>query len=237
MCLQFTTTQFHIQCTNISKNEFRQHTFSNWTCVDCTNMLPFNHLPDNDEFIKAVQSHGHRIQNMENLIFSPFDCDEGNIGLPMYDIDPDFHFYSGSIRNKCNSEYYDDCGFNELINKNSCYRTTNSISMYHINIRSLPKNIDKLVCHLHSIICKIDIIAINENWLTESTKDPNFLEGYQHVYMYRHNRKGGGVSLFIRNALEYEKISDYCITHEFQHHYIIISASLYVVFTTLQTLV
>ena len=77
-------SQFHIQCTNISKNDFRQHTFSNWSCVDCTNSLPIlknknrlqhngNNTRDDNEiancfnkfFLNIGKESAHKIPKMD----------------------------------------------------------------------------------------------------------------------------------------------------------------------------
>ena len=72
----------------------------------------------------------------------------------------------------------------------------NSISLLHINIRSLHKNIDKLKILLNSINYKFSFIALSETWLKSVPHSYYFLPGYELIVNNRHGTKtGGGVTL------------------------------------------
>ena len=101
----------------------------------------------------------------------------------------------------CNSAYYSDDDFVDLVsNKDTCF---SYLSMLHCNIRSLSKNCDNLEKHLKCLNHDFDIIAITESWLTRDNCDIHYLHDYQHIYKYRDTKKGGGVSVFVRNQFKY----------------------------------
>jgi hypothetical protein len=55
---------------------------------------------------------------------------------------------------------------------------------------------------------EFSIIGLTETWLNDSNVDLYSLLDYQHVYNYRHNRSGGGVSLFIKTDFKYIRRTD-----------------------------
>ena len=69
--------------------------------------------------------------------------------------------------------------------------------------------------HLHSLKCSFDVIAITENWLNSKTRDTPFLAGYQHECMTRNERRGGGVSIFIKDNLSYELCDTFSVVDEY----------------------
>ena len=42
------------------------------------------------------------------------------------------------------------------------------------------------------------VIAMSETWFKDMNVDVYSLDGYSHVYYYRYDRAGGGVSLFMK---------------------------------------
>ena len=76
-----------------------------------------------------------------------------------------------------------------------------------MNIASLPAHIDELRFYMKSQL--IDILAINETRLDESIIDREIgIPGYTLERKDR-NRNGGGVALYIRNSLNYERMYEY----------------------------
>ena len=45
---------------------------------------------------------------------------------------------------------------------------------------------------------------MSESWLSDINSDMFSITGYKHEYLYRENRKGGGVSLFLQKNLAYK---------------------------------
>ena len=80
-----------------------------------------------------------------------------------------------------------------------------------MNIRSVPHNFDKLRYYLDELDHKFSIIALSETWLNEYTKTTYNIIGYKHESVFRNNRMGGGVSLFITNTINYKVREDLTI--------------------------
>ena len=162
---------YHIQCSKISKNTYRNSSFTQWMCSECTNNFPFNNIICDKDFINTIKCCIHNYHR--DLIFNPFDDSDISYNLPMDEIDPDQFYYNSLLQNKCNSNYLYDSEFNQMF-------SDKFISMYHIHIRSIVKNQDELLIYLHSLKCSFNVIVITENWLNIKTRDTPFLAGYQH---------------------------------------------------------
>jgi hypothetical protein len=65
-------------------------------------------------------------------------------------------------------------------------------SEFHLNIRSSPKYFDKLIPTLHTTGTTFDILALSETWLKPLNADCYGMEGYEHEYLTRNDRPGGG---------------------------------------------
>ena len=75
--------------------------------------------------------------------------------------------------------------------------------MIHLNIRSAVKNLEKFENYLSNLKHSFPIIAISESWIKEHNADICNMHGYQSEHNIRLNKGGGGVSLFIKNDIEY----------------------------------
>ena len=77
----------------------------------------------------------------------------------------------------------------------------NSFSVYHINIRSLNKNFDKLLEYLSTMKNEFDIIAIPETWCNDDNININSLYQIPNdtpIHQIRKtSNKGGGLVLYI----------------------------------------
>ena len=73
----------------------------------------------------------------------------------------------------------------------------------HLNVRSIPKNRDKLNNYLLSLGIQFSIIGLTETWLNEETSELYELPEYKSIRLTRPNRKGGGVSLYIHQKYDY----------------------------------
>jgi len=104
-----------------------------------------------------------------------------------------------------------DCRYYTASEFNKSFPNSNNFSLYHVNLRSIPNNIDKLTYFLEEINLRFNIIAISETWLQEHNTSLYNLRGYNHEYSIRDKRIGGGVSLFISKSIEYKTRSDLVI--------------------------
>ena len=87
--------------------------------------------------------------------------------------------------------------------------------MIHANIRSVQKNIEKFDTYLDTIEHEFSVIGFSESWLKQHTADLYGLEGYRAEHNYRTHRNGGGVSLFIKDDLEYTLRKDMYISNDY----------------------
>ena len=70
-------------------------------------------------------------------------------------------------------------------------------STLHLNIRSIPKNLHSLETFIENLNFKFTAIGISETWLTGDNVDCYGIPGYSHNYIYREQKRGGWVSLFV----------------------------------------
>ena len=77
------------------------------------------------------------------------------------DIVPDRNFIESEL--SCNDNYYCDQEFNDFI---SLSNVSGRLSIRHLNIRSINKNMDNLLMLLHMLKHKFSVIAIIEAWET-----------------------------------------------------------------------
>jgi hypothetical protein len=151
------------------------------------------------------------LQQLQDLEFNPFDWNDDNI---FYDCDPDLHYYNEishfNISATCN--YHLEDSFNCEVQKLACEK--NFFSIIHLNIRSIPKNLSTFDAYLNNINCKFTVIGISESWLTDENAGCYTLNGYQHVYTCRNEKRGGGVSMFIDENLTVNLRKDLDITDQ-----------------------
>ena len=92
--------------------------------------------------------------------------------------------------------------------------TEGYLNILHVNIRSLQKNFDNLVCFIKCLPKPPDIIAVTETWLKESTQQLYQLDGYEAHHIYRTTREHGGVSFFINNDCHAELIKEHTFVND-----------------------
>ena len=214
---------YHIQCNNcknlvhinclpfVNRNDelYNKRHLSDWYCTLCSSELfPFNHILEEDEFILAISEYWTVDENVpiddlliQEKLFTPFDLNENENG-PLFDIDPDIQFYvnqCGASLPSC--DYYLENAFNKKISKLNV--DDDCVSMIHLNIRSAIKNLGKFEMYLSNLKHTFPIIAISESWIKNHNVDTCNMYGYQSEHNYRPNKGGGGVSLFIKNGIEY----------------------------------
>ena len=100
------------------------------------------------------------------------------------------------------------CMPDQLINNvhNSLERTTSSLSILHVNCRSLPANQLKLNILLASIKHPFDVLALSETWLTNENCKHYPIPGYNFVSAHRSGR-GGGAGIYIKSDLDFHIVS------------------------------
>ena len=78
----------------------------------------------------------------------------------------------------------------------------------HSNIRSIPHNLDHFTNFLNEIDIEFSVLAFSETWLKPHDEQCYDVIGYNAEHNSRLNKAGGGISLFVKNGIEYYKRSD-----------------------------
>ena len=81
-----------------------------------------------------------------------------------------------------------------------------SLSIMCFNIRSFSKNFDEFNGFLDNCGHVFDVIVLTETWANDETRTLCHIPGYNSVHNYRENKRGGGVSVFIKETIRFEAI-------------------------------
>jgi hypothetical protein len=186
-----------------------------WTCPTClTNIFPFHLIDIDQDFHQQINSQHQPIFNFETLdqmLFHSFELNNLDIDD---DLDPDKKFYNPHNNNHPTScKYYHPDQLNKVTNSNA----QNHFSNLTFNIRSLPKNYRQLNILLDILDIQFHTISLTETWLKEHNKDLYEIEGYTHEPQLREGKDGGGVSIYVKNNINYKIRSDLNVTsHDYQ---------------------
>ena len=82
-------------------------------------------------------------------------------------------------------------------------RNSNYLSLFHLNIRSLTRNIDDLFNFLRNIDNDFTFVGLSETWLLNSENDVG-IPRYNFINNPRDNKTGGGVGLYCSVDLNYK---------------------------------
>ena len=202
----------HQKCMpQVDRNDLLQisRNHSDWYCSLCVaDILPFIHLTDNLEFINAISENKDMADKIpfnilmeQQKLFTPFELND-EPESPISDIDPDIQFYNNhcnSVLNSC--DYYIEDSLNKKIDTLNI--NDNCFSFLHANIRSAPRNLSKFESYISNIDHCWSVIGLSETWVKDYNKDFQNINGYKCEHVFRPDRSGGGVSIFIKNELDY----------------------------------
>ena len=133
--------------------------------------------------------------------------------LNIDDIDPDINHYNDSINNF--KEYSIDTFNTDKSIKSS------SLNLFHNNARSLMRDgrIDEYNILFKAIDNPFNILVFTETWLTVDNEQLCNFEGYKPLHLLRTiddqfdlKTKGGGVSMFIKENVEFIYRKDLSLT-------------------------
>src|SRR5688572_1861759 len=114
-----------------------------------------------------------------------------------YDLDPDDNYF---INRPMVSKYSTPSALETVFSSNG-----QLTSLMHINSRSMASKTSIIACLLNQL--SIDILAITETWLEESTTDSTQITGYSLIHKVRSTgRGGGGVGFAIKNHIKYSEM-------------------------------
>ena len=150
---------------------------------------------------------------LSNLMAAELN-DDPNMGPHFLDdIDPDANFLS-SVSSNFDCKYYDEVNYRDAYSQleQDCSYLFSAI---HCNIRSLSKHFDDFTTYLQCINKKFSVIGLSETWLNNDKCDLYNIEGYSKVDVCRQSdRRGGGVCLYIHNALSFKVRYDLSLSEE-----------------------
>ena len=93
--------------------------------------------------------------------------------------------------------YYDADSFNNDLD----FNTEFSLSLIHVNIRSLAANGDTFISYLSTLNLTFDVICLTETWTCDSSLDHLF-PNYNGFHYSRSSSRGGGVAIYIDKSFE-----------------------------------
>ena len=115
-------------------------------------------------------------------------------------IDPDMNYLSSNMTHT-DTGYFDDQHFREK------FKLNKNMSMFHLNIRSIPEHFIELISYLDSLDIVFKIIAISETWLKPYHTE-YIIPNYSIEKDIRFFKRGGGVSLYLHCSLQYQLRND-----------------------------
>jgi hypothetical protein len=193
LCLTYT----HANCLPIysdSDCEYASDTANFWTCPSCfKSFFPFNSLEADVDFIEAINNPINSsldLDSLNDMVYDPFDTN-GDDGVGFFDdIDPDQNFLAevrgAAIRN-CKYFYS-----SQLLSEIEPKMPNAVTSIITLNIRSIPKKFNTLNSTLNASGIKFNIIALTETWLKAGNADSYGIPDYDHEYLTRGDKAGGG---------------------------------------------
>ena len=176
---------------------------------DGINVLPFNQLTDEELASDLNNEKMDTNNNVQDKKSETMDTDFLNNYNMDDNIDEkyDHTFFSEMDPNINVSNTNESLYFNEDdINKN--FNNSKNLYFIHINICSVPKNLNKFELFLSNLKHEFPIICCSESWLKNSTKDRYTPKGFTHVFDYREKREEGELRflLTIQYNMKKEKI-------------------------------
>ena len=194
----------HSKCLPLYMEEDIQYarTPSNhWSCTKClSEIFPFYNLTNDDDILSCIKDIApQNLEALENMLFDPFELNED--GGILDEIDPDSNFYNIHANSLINTSKYLQP---ELV----CSATNKTklpmnLSVFSLNIRSMRQNHTALDSLLSSIDFPFSFIGLTETWLKPHNANLFGISGYSHEFITRDDRPGGGLSLFIKDNLDY----------------------------------
>lgn len=160
-------------------------------------IFPFNHLDDDDfELALYELAHGSLNYDFDRLATLHFNPLFRNSSSDLFqDLDPDTNFYRSTGCNYYLADQFTESFGSDIATNKSLF------SVMHLNIRSLPRNLEKLSDYLLGILAKFSLIGLSETWLSADSGFVN-IPGYNFVNQDRKGKSGGGVAFYLDEKLE-----------------------------------
>ena len=197
---------------NVDKLILNGRTFT----INDIDRLPvaINHIAENTDFLEALSEmwicNKIPYSRLSQQIFNVFEINDESC-IPIHSSDPDLQYFNElthlNTSNKC--DYYLEELFDRECRKSNI--DNDCLSMIHFNARSLPKHLTEWNTYLNSLDIQFSAIGVSETWLNESNAQMHSFYGYTYHYVTRDKKKGGGVSLFVKEDLSAIERPDICV--------------------------
>ena len=102
-------------------------------------------------------------------------------------------------------EYYGEDKFNSQVPKENKIE----LSVFHLNIRSLNHNHQKLILYLESLNVSFDVIVLSEIWSYNVPYYANIMNGYTFIYELPTCGNVGGIAMYVRSDLDFTMLNKY----------------------------
>ena len=122
-----------------------------------------------------------------------------------------FNQHSHSLLEACN--YQTEQTFNNYVSRKGI--SNNNLSLFHLNIRSVPANLSSLLSDMENLDHRYSVIGLTKTWLNPSNIDAYGIDGYNHIGIARSNQNGDGVSLFMSNEISYSELTELTKVQEY----------------------
>ena len=151
------------------------------------NSLPFTNVQDNDmlDIIRTKYSTSHSTSYL------------GTNNDNLFQIDPDLNVSSNLSKRHCQN-------FETSLDLKTKYGSKENIAFLHSNICSSGKKLKDLSYYLEGFDISFSFIGLSETWATKTNEDILNMPGYNHEHCIRVSKKGGGVSIYILNTIQYK---------------------------------
>ena len=192
----------HLKC--LSSSCANANVFRNWCCKTCISVFPYHNLSDFEFQLINCIAHTGSNTIFDNVLSSLQQC------ISSCEFDADKLIYNDIFMGITSSyKTVDD------INTNVCKLWKSpGLKLFHVNIRSLKKNIISLQEFLNLFNFNFDVIILSESWLKPDDIDHFDIQNYNSEHLTRKARAGGGVSLYVHKRFKYKLLPQFCICND-----------------------
>lgn len=190
-------------------------------CLGCSaSVFPFNAL-ESDDFITCLRESSRPTETsalLDNVVFNPLELNDIERETFLADIDPDTNFLNNLQINNITSQYFNENSLNKEIR---VLDGKQHFSLFHLNIRSVPRNFCNLRSYIQNLNINFDVIGLTETWLNKANSNLYNMNGYVQRESCREGSRGGGVSLYIKEDLSFNVRNDLTVSNsEFESLFI-----------------
>ena len=124
---------------------------------------------------------------------------------------------SRDLRELDNTLWNDNCDYIDIENCTDLNPNNFNLIVLHLNIRSLlshQQELNQLIRTTEKKNSRIDIILLCETFLSKNTYNMVNINGFTHLCNFRKEKKGGGVSILVRDGIAYRRRQDLDVFQE-----------------------